>query len=66
MLTGDFYWVLLGTLLITVAAPIFLASQTLICNKWFPAEELGLENALSGLMIPLGCIIAFIWSGLDF
>lgn len=48
------------------AAPVFMSSNTLVCNKWFPTNELALANAISGLILPFGSIIAFVMAGYDY
>lgn len=48
------------------AAPVFMSSNTLICNKWFPTNELAIANAISGLILPFGSIIAFVMAGVNY
>ena len=43
-----------------------MSSNTLVCNKWFPTNELALANAISGLILPFGSIIAFVMAGYDY
>jgi len=64
--TGKFYWILLGQVLMSFAAPVFMSSNTLVCNKWFPTNELALANSISGLILPFGSIIAFVMVGYDY
>ena len=51
---------------ISLAAPVFMSSNTLVCNKWFPTNELASANAISGLILPFGSIIAFVMAGYNY
>lgn len=64
---GNKFWpIVAGSFVISLANPIFLCAQNLICNKWFGDKERGLATALSGLSIPLGSVVGFIQTGLVF
>jgi sugar phosphate permease len=55
-----------GMTFLSTAQPIFLSANTLICNRWFSDKERGLATALSGLSLPFGCLISFIFTGVNF
>jgi len=40
LINNNFFWVLMGTVVITLSGPIFNVALTLIINKWFPIKEL--------------------------
>ena len=64
--TGDFWPVLMGTILQACAAPFIINCQIVICNKWFSDKERALATALLTISLPLGTGLAFALNGFYF
>ena len=59
----NFYWVLAGYTLISLAYPILLSAVTLLCNRWLCDSERTVITQLCGLSIPIGTVVSFALSG---
>lgn len=46
IVTGTFWPILAGTIVLSCSAEILWQSQNMIINKWFPVNEYGLASAL--------------------
>ncbi len=61
LIDNDQFWpILTGTIIISLANPIFLCAQNVICNRWFADNERAMATAITSLAIPVGSIIAYI------
>lgn len=57
---GNQFWsILVGSCVISLAGPIFLSAQNILCNKWFSDNERAIVSAVTGLAIPIGSVMAF-------
>ena len=65
-MAGSFYPIIVGTFILSLANPIYLSAQNIICNKWFADNERALATTITGIGIPVGSITAFVWSGIVF
>jgi len=66
LINNNFYWVLTGTVVMTLSGPIFNVALTLIINKWFPIKELAKSLSLLSIAGALGSVLSFMWSGILF
>jgi len=62
----NFYWILAGYTLISLAYPILLSAVTLICNRWLCDAERTVLTQICGLSIPIGTVLSFVISGFVF
>jgi len=60
---NNFYWVLAGTVVMTLSGPIFNVALTLIINKWFPIKELAKSLSFLSIAGAFGSVLSFMWSG---
>jgi len=61
-----FWPILLGQAVISCAFPLFSSAITLLANKWAADSERELVIALCCISIPLGNLVAFIYTGFSF
>jgi hypothetical protein len=59
----NFFWILVGYTVISLAYPILLSAVTLVCNRWLADSERTVITQLCGLAIPIGTIVSFALSG---
>ena len=60
---GQFWLLLLGTFICVSSLTLVLNSISLIANTWFGENERGQSTAISGLMIPVGSVVALAITG---
>ena len=60
---GQFWLLFLGTFISTASLTLVLNSISLIANTWFSEKERGQSTAISGLMIPVGSVVALTITG---
>ena len=61
--TDQFWPILLGTFIMASASSIFLNSQIIISNKWFPDTERAIAMSVLTIAVACGHIISFALSG---
>lgn len=64
--TPVFWPILLGQTLISCSLPLFSSAITLLANKWSADSEREMVIAMCCISIPLGNLIAFIYTGFSF
>ena len=65
-LDNVFWPLLLGQTLIACAFPILSSAITLVANRWCADTEREMVIASICIGLPLGTLIAFLWTGLSF
>lgn len=64
---NDEFWpILLGTFMMASVASIFLNSQIIIANKWFPDTERALAMSVLNVSTPFGQVMSFGLTGYAF
>ena len=60
----DFWLLGLGVGLFFVSNPIVLNSTSLIINLWFSEDERAQASTIAGLMVPIGCLLGLVLTGM--
>ena len=64
--TKDFWPVLLGSIWLSCAYPIYLSAVGLVVTQWFPDHQRAIATTICGLALPCGNLVAFTMTGVAF
>ena len=64
--TGEFWPVVLGTILLASVSSIFLNSMIIVTNIWFSDKERATAMSILAIGMPLGGLVSFIITGIKF
>ena len=63
----DQFWpIIVGTYIMASAASIFLNSQIMIANKWFPDTERAKAMSILSVAVALGNMASYVFTGVTF
>ena len=60
----DFRVLGLGAAIFSISNPLVLNSTRMIANMWFAEDERGTAAAIAGAMVPVGCVLGLVMTGM--
>lgn len=64
IISGDFWWVVVGCTIVGASAAFQMGGLNIIANDWFGDKERGLATALMTMSNPLGMLLGYTFQGI--
>ena len=63
---GQYWPIIVGTVIMTLSTPLFFVQMTQFCNRWFSDNERTIATVICALTIPGGNVVGFMLAGIVF
>jgi len=63
---GQYWPIIVGTVIMTFSTPLLAVQMTQFCNRWFSDDERTLATVICALTIPGGNVVGFMLAGIVF